>query len=341
MDFQKFTRENICRELEHIVAIDSPTGYNGPILAHLKSFFEERGFEVNLLRRGGLQVCLGGEGHPIMLCSHVDTLGCVVRGVKGSGALRISNMTLNPNNVETECVRVITRENGVYEGTIQLCDASIHVNDDINQARSFDNLEVVLDEVVKNAEDTKKLGIQAGDFIAVDPRFCITEKGFVKSRFLDDKASAAVLMGLADAVASGELTLRRKVWLNFTVFEELGYGGVAGIPEEIEDLLAVDMGCVGSDLTCTEHQVSICAKDSAGPYHYEFVNELIACAKEHGADYAVDIYPHYSSDAQTSVRGGYDVRHAVIGPGVYASHGYERTHIDALVNTFKLVYHLV
>ena len=324
-----------------MIGIDSPTGYHYNVQKYLVDTIQAMGFEVRTLRKGGVIANLGGEGNPLMMLAHVDTLGAFVHYIKGNGRLAISNGTLNPNNIETENVRVITRSGAVYEGTIQLENASVHVNPDVNAERKFTNLEVVLDEDVTSKEDVEKLGICAGDFLAVEPRFQVTEKGYIKSRFLDDKASSGVLLGIAKYVSEHPGCLKRNVQLFFTTFEEIGHGASAGIPEEIEDLLAVDMGCVGDHLACTEKQVSICAKDSSGAYHFEMTNELIEVAKEHGIDYAVDIYPSYGSDAGAALRSGKDVRYALIGQGVYASHGYERTHKDGMKQTFELALNYV
>ena len=328
-------------QTEKVIGIDSPTGYHYNVQKYLVDTIQAMGFEVRTLRKGGVIANLGGEGNPLMMLAHVDTLGAFVHYIKGNGRLAISNGTLNPNNIETENVRVITRSGAVYEGTIQLENASVHVNPDVNAERKFTNLEVVLDEDVTSKEDVEKLGICAGDFLAVEPRFQVTEKGYIKSRFLDDKASSGVLLGIAKYVSEHPGCLKRNVQLFFTTFEEIGHGASAGIPEEIEDLLAVDMGCVGDHLACTEKQVSICAKDSSGAYHFEMTNELIEVAKEHGIDYAVDIYPSYGSDAGAALRSGRDVRYALIGQGVYASHGYERTHKDGMKQTFELALNYV
>ena len=333
--------EYIVEQTEKVIGIDSPTGYHYNVQKYLVDTIQAMGFEVRTLRKGGVIANLGGEGNPLMMLAHVDTLGAFVHYIKGNGRLAISNGTLNPNNIETENVRVITRSGAVYEGTIQLENASVHVNPDVNAERKFTNLEVVLDEDVTSKEDVEKLGICAGDFLAVEPRFQVTEKGYIKSRFLDDKASSGVLLGIAKYVSEHPGCWKRNVQLFFTTFEEIGHGASAGIPEEIEDLLAVDMGCVGDHLACTEKQVSICAKDSSGAYHFEMTNELIEVAKEHGIDYAVDIYPSYGSDAGAALRSGKDVRYALIGQGVYASHGYERTHKDGMKQTFELALNYV
>ena len=170
----------------------------------------------------------------------------------------------------------------------------------------------------------------------MDPRTVITESGYIKSRFLDDKLSAAILLGLAKWVKDEQPNLSRKVSLLFTVYEEVGHGGCF-IPEDTEEMISVDMGCVGDDLECTERKVSICAKDSGGPYNYDVTGALIETAKRAEVDYAIDVYPHYGSDVEASLRSGYDIRHGLIGPGVYASHNYERSHMEGVKNTFTLL----
>ena len=204
-------------------------------------------------------------------------------------------------------------------------------------ARGEETLEIVLDENVKTAQDVENLGIETGCYISWDPRTVLTESGYLKSRHLDDKASAGVLLALARMVAEKKITLKRRVCILFTVFEEVGHGCSIRMPEGIEDMLVVDMGCVGDDLKCDETMVSICVKDSAGPFHYEFTSELIAAAKANGIGYAADVYPSYSSDSATALKAGNDVRFALIGPGVFASHGYERTHVKGIENTCKLL----
>ena len=198
-------------------------------------------------------------------------------------------------------------------------------------------MEVVLDEPAASAEDVKKLGISVGDFVCFEPRTRVTKSGYIKSRFLDDKLSAAMLLALAKEIKDNNRTLKRKVYLHFTVYEEVGHGASASVPNDAEELISVDMGCVGDGLTCTEREVSICAKDSGGPYNYAVTTALVEAAKSVGAKYAVDVYPHYGSDVEASLRSGWDVRHGLIGAGVYASHGYERSHIEGVENTLKLL----
>lgn len=327
--------DGLLETLERLIAVDSPTGYTRRAQTFVADALGDMGFEPETPNKGGVLCCLGGEGAPLLLAAHIDTLGACVQTIKGSGALKVSPIGgLDASNVETETVRVVPREGACVEGTFQLVNASVHVNDDGRQARTFGNVEVVLDAPVRSAQDARALGIRNGDIVCVNPRFTVTATGYVKSRFLDDKASAAVLLTLASAVRAGEVSLSRKVYLLFTVHEEIGHGGAANIPPDVLDMVSVDMGCVGDGLECRETQVSICCKDSGGPYDYELTGELIAAAKRAGADYALDVYPHYGSDVESTFRAGWNVRGALIGPGVYASHGYERTHKSSLAATY-------
>lgn len=329
----------IIKNIEQLCKIPSPTGFTGKIEEHLIEIFKKMSFKVDQTRKGSVRVELGGEGHPLLLSAHIDTLGAMVRSVKANGRLRLTKLGGFPeNNIESENCIIHTRDGKEYTGTIQLTHSSTHVFDDVNTLKRDDTtMEVVIDEFVKTKEDTLKLGISAGDIVSFDPRTNVTESGFIKSRHLDDKASASILIELARAVQEGEITLSRKVELLFTNYEEVGHGASTGIGDYIEEMIAVDMGAVGDDLETDESVVSICAKDSSGPYDYALTSKLIQAAKELKLDYAVDIYPRYGSDAGAALRAGMDAAFALIGPGVSASHGYERTHQKGLENTFKLL----
>ena len=324
------------------LAIDSPTGYTKAAAEWVRAEFAALGYPAEITVKGGVLIDLGGETSPeggLLLAAHADTLGGMVAEIKGNGRLRLTNLGgMKADNGETENVRVHTRSGRVIEGTLQLCNASVHVNGEYSSSpRNFNTTEVVLDEDVNSAADTRALGIEVGDIVAFEPRTRVTASGYIKSRFLDDKASAAVLLALAKMIADENITLKRSIWISFTVYEEVGHGACHGIPDGIVEMMSVDMGCVGETMTCTEKQVSICAKDSGGPYSYEVVGKLIEAAKAEEADYAVDIYPYYGSDVEATLSAGYDIRHGLIGAGVYASHGYERSHIDGVYNTLKVL----
>lgn len=324
-----------------LLAIDSPTGFTARAAGWVRDAFEALGFRSELTEKGGVFVDLGGadSANALLLEAHVDTLGAMVCEIKGNGRLRLTNLGgMRAENAEAENLRVYTRDGRVYEGTLQLCNASIHVNGQYGDAkRSFDSTEVVLDEEVSSADQTRALGIEVGDVVCFDPRTRLTEKGYIKSRFLDDKLSVGILVGFAKYVRDAGVTLPRRTYLHVTVYEEVGHGGSASVPAGVTEAISVDMGCVGDGLQCTERQASICAKDSGGPYSYEVVGKLIEAAKREGADYAVDVYPYYGSDVEATLRAGADIRHGLIGAGVYASHGYERSHVDGVYNTLKLL----
>lgn len=330
--------EYILKQAEALLAIDSPSGFTEKVTDYLCEEYKRLGYKPVKTKKGGVLVEIGGKDNAVLTMAHVDTLGGMVAEIKSNGRLRLTKVGgLNANNIETENCRIYTLDGKVYEGTVQLTDASIHVNGDYQRSeRTFDSVEVLLDEKVSSREDVKALGIENGSFVCMDPRTRITESGYIKSRFLDDKLSAAILLGLARAVREDAWKLNRKVSLLFTVYEEVGHGGSV-VPDDTEEMISVDMGCVGSDLGCTERMVSICAKDSGGPYNYDLITALSNLAKEKKLDYAIDIYPHYGSDVETTLRAGYDIRHGLIGPGVYASHNYERSHMDGVHNTFELL----
>ena len=324
-----------------LLAIDSPTGFTKVAADWVKKEFEALGFSATLTNKGGVLVDFGGADaeNALLLEAHTDTLGGMVAEVKGNGRLRLTNLGgMRAENSETENVRVYTRTGRVIEGTLQLCNASVHVNGAFaDTKRSFDTTEVLLDENVKSADDARALGIEVGDIVCFDPRTRVTASGYIKSRFLDDKLSVGILLGFAKYLADNRIPLSRRVYVHVTVYEEVGHGGAASVPAGVTEAISVDMGCVGDGLTCTERQVSICAKDSGGPYSYEVVGKLIDAAKATGADYAVDVYPHYGSDVEATLGGGADVRHGLIGSGVYASHGYERSHRDGVKNTLLVL----
>lgn len=324
-----------------LIAIDSPSGYTDKAANWVKNEFESLGYNAKLTEKGGVLIDLGGknENDGLLLQAHTDTLGAMVAEIKGNGRLRVTPLGgMRADNGETENVKVYTRGGNIIEGTLQLCNASVHVNGSYGTTnRNFDTTEIVLDEDVSSIDDVRALGIEVGDIVAFDPRSKITESGYIKSRFLDDKLSVGILLGLAKYMKDEEKIPERKVYVHVTVYEEVGHGGASSVPSGVTESISVDMGCVGSGLTCTEKQVSICAKDSGGPYSYSVVGKLIDAAKREEADYAVDVYPYYGSDVESTLRAGFDIRHGLIGSGVYASHGYERSHIDGVLNTLKVL----
>ena len=323
-----------------LLAADSPSGFTHRAADFVENFAKNLGYAVSRNNKGNVTVAVPGrqEGPTSGLCAHIDTLGLMVRSITDGGQLmitRIGGPTLP--TLDGEYCKIYTRDGRVYTGTILSLSPAAHVFEDAaTRTRDEQNLSVRIDEVVKKKEDVEALGIMAGDFVCIDPKTVVTESGFLKSRFIDDKASAACLLALLKLMKeSGKLPKHPSKFI-FSIHEEVGHGG-ATIPAGLSELLIVDMGCIGLDLTCTEYQVSICAKDGNGPYDYGMTTRLVELAKSGGVDYAVDIYPRYGSDAGVAWHAGHDVRAALIGPGVHASHGMERTHWDGLKNTLQLM----
>lgn len=323
-----------------LLAIDSPSGYTEKAIDFLNEEAKKMGYKTTVNFKGNLIIEIEGKDNTSALgiCAHTDTLGLMVRSIKSNGKLAITALG-GPlmNTLDGEYCRVYTRDNRVYTGTILSVSPSVHVfNDAATLARNEETMEIRLDEVVKSKDDVVKLGISNGDFIAIDTKTEVTSSGFLKSRFLDDKASVACLFTVLKKLKEDNIVLKRKTYFIVTAYEETGHGN-SWIPSDITELLAVDMGCIGTDLACTEYDVSICAKDSGGPYDYGMTTKLVNIAKEKKLNYVVDIYPRYASDVTAALRGGNNIKGALIGPGVSASHGMERTHKDALNNTIELV----
>jgi len=327
----------LCDSLRALAQTPSPTGMTHLAEALLMDKLRQLGFSPWQSHKGAVfcQLNQVREGAGILLSAHIDTLGLMVRAIKPNGRLRITQLGGYPlQYAEQENVTVFTHAGREIPGTLRMNQPAVHANKDLSTLeRSDENMEVVLDMRTGSKAETEALGIRAGDFIALDPQFVQSGEGFIKSRHMDDKASAAVLLTLARAFSRAEAACERPVYVLFTNYEEVGHGAAAGHPAGIRDMIAVDMGVVGTD----EFRVSICAKDSGGPYNRELTGALADTAARLDLVYAVDIYPYYGSDTSAALHAGCDYRHALIGPGVAASHGYERVHEDGLWNTLMLL----
>ena len=272
--------------------------------------------------------------------THVDTLGAMIKEIKGNGRLSVSLIgDYVISSVEGECCTIHTKNNKKYEGTLQNIKPSIHVYaEEAKQIeRSLENYEIVIDEEVFCKEDINNLGIDVGDIVSFDTRTKITSSGFIKSRYLDDKAAVGVMLYVIDYIILNEISLNHTINFLFTNYEEVGHGASAFIPKDTINFIAIDLGCLGEKQNSTEYDVSICTKDSNGPYDYKLINHFIDLCKENSINYKLDIYDNYGSDAIAAIKSGLDAKFALFGPGIYASHGYERTHIKSLEETIKLI----
>lgn len=333
-------KEEIFAFAKDLLSIDSPTGYTKQAIDFVAQHVASLGYQSTRTNKGNLCIHVAGKRHEktIGICAHCDTLGLMVRSIKESGTLALTNIggPIIPT-LDGEYCTIYTRNGDVFTGTILSTSPAAHVYKDAStKTRDIDSIEVRVDEVIKNKQDCINLGISNGDFVAIDPKVQITKSGFIKSRFLDDKISVAALVSVLHELKEQAITPTYDTIFMMSTYEEVGHG-MSYIPAQIQELVAVDMGCMGLDLACSEQDVSICAKDSSGPYDYALTNRLLHLAKQNKLRYAMDIYPMYGSDVSAARSGGNDIKGALIGPGVHASHGMERTHIDGVMNTIRLL----
>ncbi len=327
--------------INKIFLCDSPTGYSHKIDKIILDELASLGYTARLTNKGNVELFILGRDHSktVATSAHVDTLGLMVRSINSNGTLNITNVG-GPSypTLDGEYCKILTRDDRTYSGTI-LCKAeSVHVFEDARSAkRDLDTMVVRIDEVVKSKEDVLKLGIQNGDYIAYDPKTVLTDSGFLKSRFIDDKGSVIGILGILKEMKDKNVLPKYDTYVYFVNQEEVGHGA-ATVSTKISEFVTVDMGCVGKDLDGNEFAVSICAKDSGGPYDYELTTRLINIAKSKNLNYTVDIFPYYGSDIGAAWRAGVDCKGALIGQGVASSHGMERTHLDGIVNTMELLY---
>jgi len=337
----KLNREFTLKTLEELVNIPSPSGYCKNVIAHIETIADNYKFKFEKNKKGNLIIEIEGNDNSycIGIPVHVDTLGAMVRSINVDGTIKITSIGGNMySTLDGEYCKIHTRSGKIYTGTMLSTSPAVHVYPDAKtKERIEDNMMVRLDEVVCSKNEVEVLDIMTGDFISIEPKFLITESGFVKSRYLDDKAGTACALSLMEMFKRLNKKPSNKVKIIISTYEEVGHG-CANIPDDVDELVGIDMGCIGLDLACTEREVSICPKDSSGPYDYDITSKLIELAKKHNLGYAVDVYPMYSSDVSSSLKGGNNVRGGLIGPGVNASHGMERTHIDGMENTIKLMY---
>ncbi len=334
-------RDYMLDQLRNLLAIDSTTGYYKPMENYLAEETARLGYEPRRLHKGGVAVDLGGQGNGLLLTAHADDIGYMARFINSDGSIRVCNVGgLLPFMSDEVNVRIYTRDGRVYSGTLRRNNSSLHLmrQDDRGAALDFEkNLFLYLDEDVHSAEDVAKLGIRCGDVIAPEPNTVFAPSGYIKSRFLDDKVSVAVLLTYMRRLKAENIALSRHVTVYFSLYEEVGHGG-SSIPADTADVLAVDIGCCGPNYYSDEKKVSIGTMDTAFPYHRGLIDDLIAAAEGAGVQYALDIFiPSYGSDANAALRAGMDVRHGLIGPGVLSTHGYERTHVRSLEETYRLI----
>jgi putative aminopeptidase FrvX len=331
--------------IDHLVRLlrtPSPTGNTGAAIALMEGAFVALGLRTERTNKGALIAFLPGRSsaRPRALSGHVDTLGAMVAEIKEHGRLKLTQLGgYLWQTVEGEYCTIETASGRTHTGTVLAHKTAVHTYGRAGLARSrhtAEDVEVRLDERTTSKKETRKLGIEVGDFVSFDPRTSVTENGFVKSRHLDDKAGVAIMLATAKALVDAERQPAEDTCFYISPYEEVGHGAASGIPGSVRELLVVDMGALGDGQNSDEYSVSICAKDSTGPYDLGMRRRLVALCQEHDIPYKVDVYPHYGSDGSAALRAGADLVVGLIGPGVDASHAFERTHIDSLLYTARL-----
>lgn len=331
--------QNISQTLRNLIEINSPTGYHGEVMEYIRKELDNLGISYEVTVKGAILATLRGENKEGRLFSaHVDTLGAMVKCIKGKGSLEFTLIGgYMFNTLESENCLIRTSSNRLISGTVQTTKPSVHI--DGGNARTLErnqeNMEIIIDEKVNSVDDVKDLGIRVGDFVFIDPKLKILDNGFIKSRYLDDKASVSILLEAMKSLK--DKPLKQTVHFFISNYEEVGHGAKAALPADLVEFIAVDMGAPGNSQSSSEFKVNICAKDSSGPYDYDMRRALEELCEKENIPYETDIYPFYGSDASAALGAGYDIKTALIGPGVFASHGYERTHMESMKATYDLI----
>ncbi|MBF0713802.1 M42 family metallopeptidase [Gemella sp. GH3] len=334
--------KSVINYIEKLTSIASPTGYTKNIIDYIDVELRKFGYNPEITKKGGLLLTVEGSNidKERFITAHVDTLGAMVKGIKSDGRLSLTLVGgFTFNSIEGENCTIHLTNGKKITGTILLHQNSVHVYSNAKTAeRNEQNMEVRLDIKTTSKEETMAAGIQVGDFISFDTRTIVTESGFIKSRHLDDKVSAAILTDILKDISLKNVKLPYTTHFYFSNNEEIGYGGNSNINDKVCEYLAVDMGAMGDGQYTDEYTVSICVKDSSGPYHYDLRNHFVRLCQENNIPYKLDIYPYYGSDASAAMRAGADIKHGLLGAGIESSHAYERTHIDSVKATLDLVY---
>ncbi len=323
------------KTLKELVLIDSPSGYTHHACKYIFELLESYGYQPTYTAKGAVK-CALGENPSLVIAAHVDTLGAMVSGINADGTLGITKLG-GPllSSFDSEYCRIKTLDDKEYTGTLLLNNPSTHANRKVDNAdRTINNMHIRLDELVNNKEEVEKLGIGIGDVICFDTRYQEMESGFIKSRFMDNKAGCYVLFEIARRMK--EAGKSAPVELFFSNYEEVGHGAAAGYAPTVNEMICIDMGVLGKQCAGRETHCSICAKDSTGPYDYNMRKELTLLARKNDIPHKVDVYPYYGSDGSAALRAGHDFRVSLIGPGVAASHGMERTHKQGIEATIDL-----
>ena len=330
--------------LVELLKLPSPTGFTEEAINYVHTVLGDLRLDTRLNNKGALVASWKGKAsnRPRAMTAHVDTLGAMVKAIdEGTGRLKLTRIGgVSWTSVETEGCTVLTSAGKRIRGSIMPMRASVHIHgrDGVEGLKREDeNMWVRLDARTSSGDETRKLGVEVGDFVVFDPRTEVTDAGFIRSRHLDDKAGVACIVGAVKALLDAGQQPSQRTTILISNYEEVGHGASTGIPADVKELLTVDMAAVGPGQNSDEFSVGVCIKDSGGPYHIEMRRKLVGLAEGAGVPFKLDVYPYYGSDGEAAWRAGADMTVGLVGPGVDASHSYERTHVDSLAATAKLI----
>lgn len=333
-------KQYLIDSFKRIINVPSPVGYYVELNPVLEEMAQELGLSVARDNRSTTYITVPGKNSEktIMVGAHADTLGMMVYKIEKDGKLRVRQLGgCNFNNLESETVYVHTRDGRKYSGLFACQSHSVHVFEDARSLeRNESTMMIILDQDISSKEEVQALGISNGDFVSIDPRMQLTENGYLKSRFIDDKGAIACVFSVLKYLKENNLQPVHNIIFAIPYNEEIGFGGTY-IPDGVSEYLAIDIGLIGPDLEGNEHSVSICAKDNASPYDYTLTNRLVECAKATATKYALDVFYRYGTDANAAMRAGNNLRAAAFGMAVYCSHGMERTHLDGMIGTANIL----
>ena len=336
----KFDTQNLLKVMEELINTPSPVGYYEEITPVMAKYAKELGYELTFDRKRTCYINVEGEDTSRTVCigAHLDTLGLIIKNIDNEGHIHVRNLGgINFNNIEGESVTIHTRDGRKYTGMVVSQYHSVHVFDEARTSNRNENtMYIILDEDVSTKAEVKALGIENGDIVSLEPHFTVTDSGFIKSRFIDNKAAAACVLNVLKYMKENNLKPVCNTMFAFPFYEEIGHGG-AYVPEEVSEYIALDIAVIGPDHTGSEERVTICTKDRQSPYDRGLTNKIVSLAKAADVDYVVDVFYHYSTDANSAIMAGNNVYAAAFGMGCFSSHGMERTTVHAVEETEKLL----
>lgn len=333
--------EYLKKTLLELLAIPSPVGLTDEVVHYTCARLDELGVPYELTRRGAIRATLKGETDrpACAVVAHLDTLGAIVRDLKPNGRLEMLPLGEWSSRFAEGARVTLFTDDSSFRGTILPLMASGHAfNKGVDdQPSNWEQVELRLDEEVYNEQGLEALGVNVGDFIAIDSQPELAENGYIAARHLDDKAGVAALLAGIKAIVEGDLTLPVYFHPMFTVTEEVGFGASAILDDRISEMVSIDIAIPAEGQNSREHGVTIAICDSSGPFDFHLTRELLKLCRSHDIQNQRDVFPYYFSDSAAALRAGYDIRHALIGFGADSSHGYERTHLSSLISIAELV----